>query len=223
MIKIYCARIDEIDTVFLFERLLEQVNTQRREKILRCHNEKDKLRSLVAGLLLRYALEQEGFIYGETKISISEMGKPFLCSKKPVYFSISHTENIAICAIAETDLGIDVECASRMKKQYEKPEKRRSFIDKIATPFEKEYMSRLDDVDYTEGLLKLWTGKESYGKKKGLGIQIKMNECQVLEMNQIYADWLDEKKEYFFSVCSETSLENKPEIQWISVAQEYSK
>ena len=62
MITIYYATLTELEKSNIVSDketlscIVEKVNKQRRNKILRCKNEKDKLRSLVAGLLLRFGL-----------------------------------------------------------------------------------------------------------------------------------------------------------------------
>ena len=151
MIKVYYAKLEELTNncntckdceCFLYEtteisyrcpieKLLNQVNSQRRKKVFRCKNKKDKMRSLLTGLLLRFALEQEQIDYEKSEFSYGKYGKPILshCVLKDrsidkntensrfvsqtVCFSLTHSANYVACAISNNNIGIDLEETER--------------------------------------------------------------------------------------------------------------
>ncbi|MBQ8040307.1 MAG: 4'-phosphopantetheinyl transferase superfamily protein [Lachnospiraceae bacterium] len=167
MVKIYYTDIFSLKDPSVFEQLYVKVNAQRRSKILRCKNKEDKYRSLAAGLLLRYALEQHGISYESAKIIIGENGKPYLEEKENFYFSISHSQDLVVCAVADKELGVDVESLIRIDKICSDISKRERFLERIAAKTEKEWFGNLPEEEKKKGFLRIWTGKESYGKANG--------------------------------------------------------
>ena len=75
----------------------------RYEKCSRYLNEKTKLQSLLAGLLI---YQNMGDI--ESKIQYNKYGKPYLDEDKN-YFNISHTGNYVVFVKDEKKIGIDIE------------------------------------------------------------------------------------------------------------------
>lgn len=88
-----------------------------------------------------------------------ERGKPYFFGNS-VYFSISHTQNHAFCALSSRPIGIDAEELDRQIR----PELAR----KILSPTE---LARYESSDNkNETLLRLWVLKEALGKCTGEGI-----------------------------------------------------
>ena len=61
MLKIYYGHIQLVKDQRVFDKWFEKMNSQRKEKILRCQNDVDKQRSLLAGILLNFGLEKDRF------------------------------------------------------------------------------------------------------------------------------------------------------------------
>ena len=88
MLKLYYCRLPDSTPAVQTERL----SAYRREKIEKQTNERVRLRSLTAELLLRHALRDGGFaVEGPLNIVVSEQGKPFLRDGR-CFFSLSHSE-----------------------------------------------------------------------------------------------------------------------------------
>lgn len=111
----------------------------------------DKKRTLAGRLLLREMIKE---LYGreEFTVGFNENGKPILdfC-----YFSISHSGNIAVCAVSDFPIGVDIE----LIKDFKKREKYMLF-----TPIENEYVNESDSENR---FFTLWTRKEALIKAKG--------------------------------------------------------
>ena len=90
MLKLYYGHIQLVKDPLVFEKWFNQMNSERKEKVLRCRNEVDKQRSLLAGILLQYGLKQDRFA-------------------KQVFYSISHSGNYVICVLSDRRVGIDIE------------------------------------------------------------------------------------------------------------------
>lgn len=111
----------------------------------------DRKRTLAGRYLLKKMIKE---IYGREsfEISYNENGKPELdfC-----FFSISHSGNYAVCAVAETPVGIDIENTGRFKRR----EKYMFFTDN-----ETRYVNSQDSA---RRFCLIWTRKEAYIKALG--------------------------------------------------------
>lgn len=193
-----CKISNNIECICPFS-FLKYVKKQRRDKILRCKNKKDKLRSLFAGLLLRFALEQEGIEYNTAEFSYGEHGKPMLSYYEyrkvanpinlykniiPYFFSLTHSLNYVACAISDENIGIDLEESNR-KLFLPKSEKQLfSMAKRICTPTEYTYFSTLSREEQIRVYLEIWTRKESFAKADGRGLSIGFDRVEVLELEE---------------------------------------
>uniref|UniRef100_UPI00405779F9 4'-phosphopantetheinyl transferase family protein n=1 Tax=Agathobacter sp. TaxID=2021311 RepID=UPI00405779F9 len=190
------------DSEDLLHRLMKKVNKQRRSKILRCKNEKDKWRSLLAGLLLRFALEQEGIDYKTAEFACGEYGKPVLLhyehktecevsnkinfnykegSGKELFFSLTHSANYVGCAISDENVGIDIEETDRKLFLPEKEKQLMLMAKRICTDHEYAYIWSLPKEERMYAYLELWTRKESLAKADGRGLAIGFEKNEVLK------------------------------------------
>ena len=185
--------------------ILKKVNEQRRSKILRCKNKKDKLRSLIAGLLLRFALEQEGIDYEKSEFVYGEHGKPMLLRyeyiqedehmDKPyrnLFFSLTHSEHYVACAISDENIGIDLEETNRKLFSPEKGNQLISMAKRICTKKEYAYFLNLPKEERTRAYVELWTRKESLAKADGRGLAIGFEQVEVLQREGFETGWITE-------------------------------
>ena len=110
-----------------------------------------------AYLLLDKILRDIGI--SKYEIKKTNLGKPYI-EGLPIHFSISHTDGLACCVLADTECGIDCEIITQRDKIKEMTN--RYFVgDEIAT---------MERCNYSyEEFLKIWTCKEAIGKKLGCG------------------------------------------------------
>ena len=137
------------DEVAVYAELLPPY---RREKIERKRLEKDKLSSLVAGLLIRRAI-------GEKPVSFDEHGKPYVADNS-LCFSVSHSGSIIAIATDKREIGLDVE-------ELPKTE-RLKIADRFYHHNEREYVREAEDK--LCAFCRIWTRKEAYLKMTGEGI-----------------------------------------------------
>lgn len=178
---------------------LPKVNKQRREKILCCKNEQDKLRSLMAGLLLRFALEQEGIDYETAEFGYGPYGKPMLLRYKPVkrvqttnkvFFSLTHCEQYVGCAISDENIGMDLETSNRSLFSQEKEKQFFSMAKRICTPKEYAYFLSLPKEEQIRTYLEIWTRKESFAKEDGRGLAIGFEKIEVFDNPDFETKWI---------------------------------
>ena len=82
-------------------------------------------------------------------------GKPVLKNFPNIHFNLSHSEDIALCAISNTPVGIDVE-----------------YLDKNIEylNISKRFFSPAEIINNKLDFFKLWTQKEAYLKSQGKGL-----------------------------------------------------
>lgn len=93
------------------------------------------------------------------EIKKTTLGKPYIeCF--PVHFSISHTDGLVCCVVADTECGIDCE-------RLEKRDKIEEMTNRFFTGDEISVMKK-HNYSYEE-FLRIWTCKEAIGKRLGCG------------------------------------------------------
>lgn len=210
MMKLYVADIKCLDDERDYEKYLYKVNEQRRAKVLRCKNKEDRLRTLLAGVLLSFGLENEGLRYDEVEFSVMPGGKPYIVSHPEVCFSLSHSGKYAVCAIADENIGVDIENKGRKLLLDCNQEKLVSVVKKVFS--EEEYMvyNKCSKEEQIAFFLKLWTRKEAVSKAVGKGLA--MDFSKICEPDEKFLSfWLDE--EYYISVYSENGKLQKEEVK----------
>lgn len=146
----------------LYRRLYTGLDVSRRAKADRFRFEKDKRLSVAAGALLQYALQMENV--REPFIEVTPNGKPYLAGEERLYFNLSHSEGMVMCAIAEKEVGCDVEKKAVLDRRL---------AEYVMTEYELERIYGFErDTEQQEMFFRLWTLKESYMKATGLGIRL---------------------------------------------------
>ena len=174
MVKLYYAKITNLYDEKCFEEKIKQVKEKRQVRIFEYCQKKDRCRSLAASLLLKMALEREGICYDEVCFAQKTGGKPYLLLQSGLFFSLAHAQEMAVCVIADQEVGVDVERKDRLTGKKE------------------EYR--------TETLISIWTKKESYVKMTGKGLTEKLMTIDTLS-NAFYQQMLLDDM-YILSVCT---------------------
>ena len=209
MLKLYVANTKLISNQAVFDSFINKMNEQRRAKVLRCKNEEDRLCSLLAGVLLRHGLEQEGLDYDLLEFAITPERKPVLSSHPEVHFSISHSGNQAVCLISDHEIGVDIE--NRNRRLFEQGQEEHLLAVARRSFSESEYGRVLNasKEEQQELFLKLWTRKEAVSKAIGKGLA--MDFSKINEPEEKYLSfWLNE--EYYLSIYMEEEIGEELEI-----------
>lgn len=138
---------------FCAEKFLKILPENRIKKYNRLKRNSDRDNCVVAYLLLRYALRENGIDSFETEVG--ENGKPFLKSEK-LFFNISHcAEGVAVVVDTEP-VGIDVQEIG-------------GFNEKVAKRFFNESENKKINAspDKAKAFTRIWTLKESAIKCEG--------------------------------------------------------
>ena len=169
------------------ERFCARLPMERREKIARFRFERDKLRSLIAGLLIdRFA---------GCELTYGRNNKPYL-ARGGVFFSVSHSGDIVAIAIDSAEVGCDVERIPT--------DNRLKIADRFFHPNERGYVNA--SADKNRAFCRVWTRKEAYLKMTGEGIAADLTAFDTTSAplsEQLFSAELDG---YFLSVCSEKPI-----------------
>lgn len=133
----------------LYEKMLEVLPKERRQKAEGFLQRKDKLLSAAAGLMVIKIFGKNAF----EKILYNEHGKPFFELGKK--FSISHSGRFTVVAVSEDEIGVDIEERENINPAVAK----RCFTE------EEQDFAKLS----TKNFLRIWTAKEAVLKLLGTG------------------------------------------------------
>lgn len=150
MPQIYWCKADELREIQRQGTAL--LTEKRREKMLRLLNEEDRILSLGIGLMLKTVLK----ISSDDEIKYNEHGKPYF--EHGVHFSISHSGKIAVLAVSEDEIGVDIE---KLREPNEAVI-RRCFTEAEAARAQNS----------PEEFTRLWTEKEAVLKLLGTGFSL---------------------------------------------------
>ncbi|WP_281560642.1 4'-phosphopantetheinyl transferase superfamily protein [Thalassomonas sp. RHCl1] len=99
-------------------------------------------------------------------------GKPFLADHKPLLFSLSHTDEMALCAVSNGEaLGVDIEKI--------RPIAGTEMAERFFSPTEHQLFSRLPPGQQQAAFFSCWTRKEAYIKAKGFGLALPLERFSV--------------------------------------------
>ncbi len=206
MVKVYFANIELINEPEIFSSWFECMNRIRKEKILRYKQEVDKKRSLLAGILLKLALEREGFCYEKLEFDLEAHGRPIIKHADNIYFSLSHAGSYALCCISDHQVGADMEGTEKAIFKEEKAERMSVMAKKILSEIEYERFQKCDVKEKVSLFLKYWTCKESYSKAIGEGLRMEFSKIDTVLMEEAFwSDWLEE--DCFVSIYTEQERE----------------
>lgn len=143
----------EISDELLAEWLLEADESKRREISLMRQADKRRLRIAADHLCRTAAAEALGLSPAEVKFGKNEHGKPITDGME---FNLSHSGDIAVCAVSDKPIGIDIEAVREIRPDVAK---------RFASADELEYIG-----SDPRRLFEIWTLKEAYFKCVGTGI-----------------------------------------------------
>ncbi len=186
--EVYYTYTNELNEEKAYSRTLLSLPDFLREMIERRGYEY-KLSGLSAYGMLVSVLNKKG-IYD--RIRFYENGKPYI-EGNPVYFSLSHTRGLAVCAVSDFPVGIDAEMLRETKMSAMKR----------FTQAEQSYIHTSDDMK--KAFFTVWTGKESAVKVLGGSIFSSLDKvCTVSEKQNYKTFFIDD---YVISLYSENDLQ----------------
>ena len=188
MLHIYWAELETLED--FYDEKVNMLHQERAEKISAYKMPADRVRGLGAGLLLERGLEgyladlranieaigqdsdnecDYGYVIPKDEegryiihYGYGPQGKPYLIDYPGIHFSLSHSGNMAVLAISDSEIGIDVQ-------------ERRGYQEKVAKRFYHESEIAVieaisDPAEKANCFYQMWTAKEAYIKFTGKGM-----------------------------------------------------
>ena len=145
----------------MFTRMLMSVSPERQQKARRYKFPKGKALSLGAALALDKLLQRRGLRECDQRYLEGRHGKPSLADHPEIHFSISHSSHFVACAMADCEIGIDIQHLVKVNE----PLMRRVLSDE-----ELEMVMAQQGEERQMLFARLWALKEAYLKAVGTGI-----------------------------------------------------
>ena len=221
MLNIYLADLTGPED--FYDKKVNMLHRERAEKISAYKMPADRIRGIGAGLLLERGLEdyladlraneevngRDGNKECNPSYAIPKdeegryiihygygpQGKPYLIDYPGIYFSLSHSGNMAVLAISDREVGIDVQ-------------ERRGYQEKVMKRFYHESEIAVieaisDSAEKANCFYQMWTAKEAYIKFTGKGMGQDLRSFGVDLANERI---LEEGRE--IAICKTISMEN---------------
>ena len=172
------------------EVILPQIAPCYVEKYHRFKVEQEARQELVTGYLLRKYLG----VCEDGQLRVNEKKKPYLSKGKP-FFNISHSENYVVLAIADCEVGVDIE---KIRPFHEATARR---------VFSEEQLLQLQQMEETgrdEAFSKMWTGCEAVLKLYGVGFSIDWAKIRSMVANTPVSSI--RYKDFFISCAAEETI-----------------
>ena len=245
MLHIYWAELETLED--FYDEKVNMLHQERAEKIGAYKMSADRIRGLGAGLLLERGLEgyladlraneevngRDGNKECNPSYAIPKdeegryiihygygpQGKPYLIDYPGIYFSLSHSGNMAVLAISDSEAGIDVQ-------------ERRGYQEKVVKRFYHESEIAVieaisDPAEKANCFYQMWTAKEAYIKYTGNGMGQDLrsfcvdlaNECILEEGKEVALckTIRMESNDYFCSLVCDIKLQKIDKISKIQL------
>lgn len=127
-------------------------------------------------MVRRVLAERVGCSPERLEFGYGAYGKPYLREFSEVHFSISHSENRAALALAEFEVGIDIEVERKLED-----------LDLLAEQClngeEKKVVAGCRPIEASRLFLKFWTRKEAVLKALGIGLSYQLDKINASKAN----------------------------------------
>ena len=124
-----------------------------------------------AELLLNRSLEQCTDVQTPVKYHRNEHGKPYLTDTPEIYVNWSHSGDYVICAVADREVGIDLQKMDREPKE--------NLIRKVLTKEEQEFYRSVPKPERKKLFYRYWSVKESFLKALGTGFYTSLERFRI--------------------------------------------
>jgi 4'-phosphopantetheinyl transferase len=208
MIEVFAIKLVE-DKIFKAQKegLLCYLPNESREAVLHLKTVKGAQRSLLGDLISRIIIGQKISVpTQEIHFKKTTKGKPYL-KNYPIRFNISHSGDWVVLAVAEMDVGIDVEKIRQINYRI---------AERFFSTHENLLLDKHGGTDKLDLFFDFWTLKESFLKLLGTGLTKSLNSFTIVRKNDKFTLLEDSNKKqepvffkqynlaenYKLSVCS---------------------
>ena len=152
----YC--LDLLSDAFVADQM-HRLPAQRQIRCAGYRRQSDKKACLLSYLFLEDGLREHHGIIAEPSFVCNEHGKPYLRDTPHIFFSFSHSGNAVGCAIADFEVGLDIQEVRPFKMGVAR---------RVCSESELRQLAASEDAPRL--FCKFWTQRESYAKACGVGV-----------------------------------------------------
>jgi len=167
-------QIDLTTPAAVAERLLPLLDSAERARVERLAPALRPRYIVAHGALRQILSDYTGAPPQQLTIVHNRWGKPALRGAMMPHFNLTHSGDIALCAVADSAsvaaLGIDIE-RPRSARRVDRLQLARRFF----SAAEAAQLAALPATQQEEAFIRCWTGKEAYLKAKGWGLSHPLN------------------------------------------------
>ncbi|MCR5279248.1 MAG: 4'-phosphopantetheinyl transferase superfamily protein [Lachnospiraceae bacterium] len=189
-VKVYILDTDGLDYESLYDRFFYLIESDRRDRIVKCASRGSKAMLLYTGAMLSKVLD--GYGVTSSDIDRDEHGKPFIKGRNDLFINLSHSGNLITLAVSDAPVGVDVQKPVKAKD---------SLIDRIASKEEREECGKLIEDRFNL----FWAVKESYAKLTGEGIGLDFKKIKMSIKGEA-----PEEHEIFEIIPTDGTLNDRP-------------
>lgn len=154
MIKIFFSRSTTSDIPKdISEYRLSKINSAKRNRQAMINSAR----------ILKLGFASYGINESDVHYALNEHGKPFAKNFPKLKFSLSHTENMAIIAFSDKEVGIDCEKSNKT----------------VSSGVLKRFFSEAEQNAFKENPLLLWVSKEALVKQSGIGFSLGYKDSEI--------------------------------------------
>ncbi len=168
------------------KQILPQIAPCYAKKYRNMKFRQDAEQELAAGYLLKKYLGVDR----DEQLTYNTCNKPSLASKA-AFFNLSHSKNLVMLAIADCDIGVDIE---KIMDCHE------ATVKKVFSEEEKEELLKLEGNAKNEKYTQMWTVHEAMLKLKGTGFEDSWDKIKEPVTCSLYTAKI---KDYFLSCATE--------------------
>ncbi len=162
MTRIFWADVSPLLDDVIFDTAKSKLPPHRLQKLQKQKFRQDKNLTLASWLVLMEALKGFPSYDGNENITFQKGGKPVFYGNPNVHFNLSHSGQIAICAVSACPVGVDVQLISDFKEEI---------CHRYFAPGEADFvLNEKDPLKRKNNFFKVWALKEAYAKMTGGGL-----------------------------------------------------
>ena len=166
---VWCAQVNDIIDNFDPQSILVSDEFERGARF-RSQVDRDRFigrRAALRLVLSRYLSRPPSDIHFER----NRFGKPYV-KEHALEFSASHSDGVAIIAISDQSVGVDIERVDPTRSE-------RRIADRFFANEERTALNDLSDSDFPERFFACWTRKEAFVKAVGCGLSLDLDRFAV--------------------------------------------
>lgn len=169
-LKYFIYNINEL-TPQTYNKWYNLMTEEKKSYINHINNKKSQKRSVAGEMLAKATIGKHLNIPPEQiEISQRENEKPYAVNCN-IEFNISHCEDIVVCAVHDSPIGIDIErirpISAKVLKKFFSQAEQEYILGKV--PCLQDYDAELSN-EQQKRFFEIWTGKEAYLKYTGEGL-----------------------------------------------------